>query len=140
MEEACLADLGLRLAERKQLTVAPQAAIVPAQVAVVCAVAVARFTDTGRAVRSLPRHVPLSVWRYAGSGAQERHFKVVAAKVLDVEGTQHRFAFARNDQTASTEAFAQALVALSACYRAGGWHAPAGVDLDGFRQRGWLYP
>jgi DNA topoisomerase-3 len=27
---------------------------------------------------------------------------------------------------------------LGARYRVGGWYAPPGVDLDGFRQRGWL--
>ena len=27
---------------------------------------------------------------------------------------------------------------LGARYRAGGWYAPPGIDLDGFRQRGWL--
>ena len=54
----------------------------------------------------------------------ERHFEVIAGKVIDANGNQHSFAFARNGQAASTEAFAQALAALSACYRAGGWHAP----------------
>jgi DNA topoisomerase-3 len=29
-------------------------------------------------------------------------------------------------------------LALGARYRAGGWYAPAGVDLGGFRERGWL--
>jgi DNA topoisomerase-3 len=32
----------------------------------------------------------------------------------------------------------EAAVQLGARYRAGGWYAPPGVDLDGFRQRGWL--
>src|SRR3984885_11324053 len=40
---------------------------------------------------------------------QERHFEVIAGKVIDADGTQHRFAFARNGQGASAEAFAQAL-------------------------------
>jgi hypothetical protein len=42
---------------------------------------------------------------------EERHFEVIAGKVIDAVGTQHRFAFARNSQPASTEAFAQALAA-----------------------------
>src|SRR5215218_6288873 len=39
----------------------------------------------------------------------ERHFEVVAGKVIDTRGTQHRFAFARNGQAASAAAFRQAL-------------------------------
>jgi DNA topoisomerase-3 len=31
-----------------------------------------------------------------------------------------------------------AALQLGARYRAGGWYAPAGVDLNGFRERGWL--
>jgi hypothetical protein len=31
---------------------------------------------------------------------EERHFEVIAGKVIDAVGTQHRFAFARNGQTA----------------------------------------
>jgi DNA topoisomerase-3 len=27
---------------------------------------------------------------------------------------------------------------LGARYRAGGWYAPPGIDLSGFRERGWL--
>ncbi|MFL5285767.1 MAG: ISKra4 family transposase [Rhodopila sp.] len=42
---------------------------------------------------------------------EERHFEVIAGKVIDAAGTQHRFAFARNGQAASAEAFAQALAA-----------------------------
>ena len=42
---------------------------------------------------------------------EERHFEVVAGKVIDVGGAQHRFAFARNGQAASAEAFRQALAA-----------------------------
>jgi hypothetical protein len=42
---------------------------------------------------------------------KERHFEVIAGKVIDAGGAQHRFAFARNGQPASTEAFAQALAA-----------------------------
>jgi hypothetical protein len=39
---------------------------------------------------------------------EERHFEVIAGKVIDADGSQHRFAFARNGQAASAEAFAQA--------------------------------
>src|SRR5215207_4745069 len=39
----------------------------------------------------------------------ERHFEVVAGKVIDAQGAQHRFAFARNGPAASVEAFRQAL-------------------------------
>jgi hypothetical protein len=40
-----------------------------------------------------------------------RHFEVVAGKVIDAQGVQHRFAFARNGQAASAEALRQALAA-----------------------------
>jgi hypothetical protein len=40
---------------------------------------------------------------------QERHFEVVAGKVIEAAATQHRFAFARNAQAASAVAFAQTL-------------------------------
>jgi hypothetical protein len=55
----------------------------------------------------------------------ERHFEVIAGKVIDADGSQHRFAFARNSQAASAEAFAQALGAA-------GVHAdtPATVPCD----------
>jgi hypothetical protein len=57
---------------------------------------------------------------------EERHFEVIAGKVIDAAGTQHRFAFARNGQTASADAFARALAAA-------GVHAdtPAMVLCDG---------
>jgi hypothetical protein len=57
---------------------------------------------------------------------EERHFEVIAGKVIDAEGTQHRFAFARNGQPVSAEASAQALAAA-------GVHAdtPATVLCDG---------
>src|SRR3954463_11704526 len=44
-----------------------------------------------------------------GRHRPERHFEVVAGKVIDTRGTQHRFAFARNGQAASAAAFRQAL-------------------------------
>ena len=238
-EHAGLADLGLRLAETKQLTAAVQAEIVPAQVAVVgergrsCASCGHKLASKGHypvTFRSLFGDVPVRVRRrlvcpcqgqsevksfgvldlghdavapelayvtarYAAlapfgkvavllsellpiSGAQnagtvrnrtrrvgekvvrqhatetatqtarppngpvvigldggygrsrhrqeERHFEVIAGKVIDAAGTQHRFAFARNGQAASAEAFAQALAAA-------GVHAdtPATVLCDG---------
>jgi hypothetical protein len=57
---------------------------------------------------------------------EERHFEVIAGKVIDADGTQHRFAIARNGQPVSAEAFAQALAAA-------GLHAdrPATVLCDG---------
>jgi len=41
----------------------------------------------------------------------ERHFEVVAGKVIDAHGSQHRFAFARKGQTIASEAFREALAA-----------------------------
>jgi len=41
----------------------------------------------------------------------ERHFEVVAGKVIHADGAQHRFAFARNGQATASEAFQQALAA-----------------------------
>ena len=40
---------------------------------------------------------------------EERHFEVVAGKVIDADGTQSRFAFARNSPTIASDAFKQAL-------------------------------
>src|SRR3954470_9032659 len=42
---------------------------------------------------------------------EERHFEVIAGKVFDAEGVQHRFAFTRNGKAALAEAFQQALAA-----------------------------
>jgi len=57
---------------------------------------------------------------------EERHFEVVAGKVIDTHGSQHRLAFARNGQATASEAFRQALTAA-------GVHAdtPATVLCDG---------
>jgi DNA topoisomerase III len=33
----------------------------------------------------------------------------------------------------------EAALQLSARYRAGEWYAPAGVNLNSFRERGWLW-
>src|SRR3954451_5326489 len=41
----------------------------------------------------------------------ERHFEVVAGKVIDARGAQHRFAFARNGPATASAAFRQVLVA-----------------------------
>ena len=49
--------------------------------------------------------------------SEERHFEVVAGKVIDADGVQHRFAFPRTGQVTTAEAFRQALAA-------------AGVDAD----------
>src|SRR5215217_9317896 len=40
---------------------------------------------------------------------EERHFEVVAGKVIDAHGAQHRFAFARNGPATASAAFRQAL-------------------------------
>ena len=40
---------------------------------------------------------------------EERHFEVIAGKVIDADGIQSRFAFARNSPTIASEAFKQAL-------------------------------
>jgi hypothetical protein len=40
---------------------------------------------------------------------EERHFEVVAGKVIDADGNQSRFAFARNSPTIASDAFQQAL-------------------------------
>jgi hypothetical protein len=42
---------------------------------------------------------------------EERHFEVVAGKVIDAAGSQHRFAFVRNGPAVSAEAFTRALAA-----------------------------
>jgi hypothetical protein len=49
--------------------------------------------------------------------AEGRHFEVIAGKVIQAGGAQHRFAFARTGPTASAEAFQQAL-------------APAGINAE----------
>ena len=41
----------------------------------------------------------------------ERHFEVIAGKVIDAQGAQHRFAFARNGPATASDAFRQALAA-----------------------------
>src|SRR5215213_6080142 len=56
----------------------------------------------------------------------ERHFEVVAGKVIDAQGAQHRFAFARNGPAIASEAFRQALAAAGV-----GADTPATVLCDG---------
>ena len=56
----------------------------------------------------------------------ERHFEVVAGKVVHANGAQHRFAFARNGQATASEAFGQALAAAGV-----GADTPATVLCDG---------
>src|SRR4051794_38609989 len=56
----------------------------------------------------------------------ERHFEVVAGKVINARGAQHRFAFARNGQAAASAAFRQALAAAGV-----GADTPATVLCDG---------
>ena len=59
-------------------------------------------------------------------GGEGRHFEVVAGKVIDAGGVQHRFAFARDGQSASAEAFRRALAAAGV-----GADTPATVLCDG---------
>src|SRR5215207_2886195 len=56
----------------------------------------------------------------------ERRFEVVAGKVIDARGAQHRFAFARNGPATASAAFRQALVAAGV-----GADTPATVLCDG---------
>ena len=44
-------------------------------------------------------------------GGEGRHFEVIAGKVIDDEGTQHRFAFVRNGPVAASDAFKHVLAA-----------------------------
>jgi hypothetical protein len=57
---------------------------------------------------------------------EERHFEVVAGKVIDAHGIQSRFAFARNSPTIAADAFRQAL-AVAGLHR----DTPATVLCDG---------
>jgi hypothetical protein len=66
-------------------------------------------------------------------GQGGRHFEVVAGKVLDADGDQHRFAFARNGRAASAEALRQALAAAGV-----GADTPATVLCDGDAGLWWL--
>jgi hypothetical protein len=56
----------------------------------------------------------------------ERHFEVIAGKVIDVQGDQSRFAFARNSPTIASDAFKQALAVAGVKA-----HTPATVLCDG---------
>jgi hypothetical protein len=79
---------------------------------------VARTRRVGEIVVRLPtftdrRSQPAS--RHGGTG---RHFEVIAGKVIDGEGTQHRFAFVRNAPMAASDVFKQVLAA-GGCGHAG---------------------
>jgi hypothetical protein len=57
---------------------------------------------------------------------EERHFEVVAGKVIDADGLQSRFAFARNSPAIASDAFRQALTAAGVSAE-----TPATVLCDG---------
>jgi hypothetical protein len=57
---------------------------------------------------------------------EERHFEVVAGKVIDAEGAQRRFALARDGRATAAEAFRRALAAAGV-----GAGTPATVLADG---------
>jgi hypothetical protein len=57
---------------------------------------------------------------------EERHFEVVAGKVIDAHGIQSRFAFARNGPTIASDAFKPALAVAGV-----GADTPATVLCDG---------
>jgi hypothetical protein len=44
-------------------------------------------------------------------GGEGRHFEVIAGKMIDAEGAQHRFAFVRNAPVSASDAFKQVLAA-----------------------------
>ena len=58
--------------------------------------------------------------------AEGRHFEVIAGKVIQADGAQHRFAFTRTGPIATTEAFRRALAAAGV-----GADTPATVLCDG---------
>jgi hypothetical protein len=47
-------------------------------------------------------------------GGEGRHFEVIAGKVVDAAGAQHRFAFVRSGPVAASDVFTQALAAAGA--------------------------
>jgi hypothetical protein len=59
-------------------------------------------------------------------GGEGRHFEVVAGKIIDAGGAQHRFAFVRDGQAVSATAFRQALAAAGVSTE-----TPATVLCDG---------
>jgi hypothetical protein len=59
-------------------------------------------------------------------GGEGRHFEVIAGKVIDVGGVQHRFAFVRNAPVAASDAFKRVLAAAGV-----GADTPATVLCDG---------
>src|SRR3954465_6151532 len=88
--------------------------------------------STGTAKRPVMQAArPVAVGLDGGYGRRrhqqgERPLEVVAGKVIDARGAQHRFAFARNGPAASVEAFRQALAAAGV-----GADTPATVLCDG---------
>ena len=54
----------------------------------------------------------------------ERHFEVIAGKIIDADGNQSRFAFARNSPAIASEAFRQALATAGVT----GGHAGDGAE------------
>jgi hypothetical protein len=63
----------------------------------------------------------------------ERHFEVIAGKVIDAQGRQSRFAFARNSPTIASDAFKQALAVAGVTA-----DTPATVLSDGDAGLWWL--
>jgi hypothetical protein len=59
-------------------------------------------------------------------GGEGRHFEVIAGKVVDAGGAQHRFAFVRNGPVAASDAFQQTLATAGV-----GLDTPATVLCDG---------
>src|SRR5215207_5826934 len=85
----------------------------------------------GAESRAAPAASPVVVGLDGGSvrsrhRQEERHFEVVAGKVIDARGAQHRFAFARNGPATASEAFRQSLAAAGV-----GADTPATVLCDG---------
>ena len=86
-------------------------------------------TETAHRTTTLPDAVVIGLdggYVRSRHRQDERHFEVIAGKVINAAGSQHRFAFVRNGQATSADAFAQALAAA-------GVHAdtPATVLCDG---------
>ena len=72
---------------------------------------------------------PLLILAGAGSGKRRAGPKAAAQSPIDVEGATPLEIPFGNKETA---------LRLGARYHAGRWYAPHGVDLAGFRTRGWL--
>jgi hypothetical protein len=68
------------------------------------------FTDTAQPAESVVVGLDGGYVR-SRHGGEGRHFEVIAGKVIDDEGTQHRFAFVRNGPVAASDAFKHVLAA-----------------------------